>query len=92
MRVSGGRKINHLNEIGSTSFFFFFIEANIYWEIQSGDGNFDTVKKHKFTGEYSLQVEASPGKDLVLRGLLSQTELSQPHLLVFSLVYKEIFS
>lgn len=81
-RVSKDRKINHLKEIVSNSFLPDDIEASVDWEIQSGSGQVHTVKEHKFSGEYSLHIKASPEKDLVLRGLLKQTELSQPHLLI----------
>jgi hypothetical protein len=81
-RVSEGRKINHLKKIVSNSFLPEDIEATVDWKIQSGSGEFNAIKEHKFTGEYSLHIKASPEKDLVLRGLLNQIEISQPHLLI----------
>ena len=57
-------------------------EATTDWHIQSGDGEFSLLKEHKFTGKYSLLAKASPGKDMVLRGLFGDIELNQPHLAV----------
>ena len=80
--VSIDRKLLDLENINSISLLPEDFEATTDWHVQSGDGEFSLLKEHKFTGKYSLLARASPGKDMVLRGLFGDIELNQPHLLV----------
>ena len=76
------RKLFDLENINSISLLPEDFEATTDWHVQSGDGEFSLLKEHKFTGKYSLLAKASPGKDMVLRGLFGDIELNQPHLAV----------
>jgi len=80
--VSKGRKIISLDGINSISLLPKDFEAITDWQLQSGAGEFALNKEHKFAGEHSLLLKASAGKDMVLRGLINQIELNQPHLVV----------
>ena len=76
------RKLFDLENINSISLLPEDFEATTDWHVQSGDGEFALLKEHKFTGKYSLLAKASPGKDMILRGLFGDIELNQPHLAV----------
>ncbi|SVC14656.1 uncharacterized protein METZ01_LOCUS267510, partial [marine metagenome] len=80
--VFDDRNLFHLENINSTSLLPEDFEATTDWHIQSGDGDFVLQEEHVFTGKYSLIARASPGKNMVLRGLFGNIKLSQPHLAV----------
>ena len=82
--ISKDRKLIHLEGISSIPLLPNDFEANTAWKIQSGAGEFSLIKDHKFNGEYSLFTKASPEKDMVLKSLLGQIELDQPHLVVLT--------
>ena len=54
-------------------------ESTVGWKIQSGAGEFASIKEHKFTGENSLSIKAFPKKNLVLQRVIGQVQLDQPH-------------
>ena len=80
--VFDDRNLFDLENINSTSLLPEDFEATTDWLIQSGDGEFALQEEHKFAGKYSLLARASPGKDMVLRGLFGNIKLNEPHLAV----------
>jgi len=80
--VSNDKKLIHLNNIKSTSLLSKDFESTVGWKIQSGAGEFSSIKEHKFTGENSLSIKAFPKKNVVLQRSIGQVKLDQPHLVV----------
>ena len=80
--VSKDKKLIHLNNIKTTSLLSKDFESTVGWEIQSGAGEFTSIKDHKFTGESSLFIKAFPKKNVVIQRLIGHVKLDQPHLVV----------
>jgi len=80
--VSKDKKLIHLKKIRSSSLLPKDFEGTADWGIHSGTGEFASIKEHKLTGEYSLFIKASSENNMVIKSLLGQIELDEPHLII----------
>ena len=81
-KVSKDGKLFNYANFKSISMLSKDFEASGDWKIQSGDGEFSSIKEHKITGEYSLLAKAASGKDMVLQRSLGDIEIKQPQFIV----------